>query len=470
MADGNTTSIVLWLNDTAIVKKPVQGKSLYYVADATTGRPVAKCNLEFFGLLAAACERKSLSKSKRKALLRIPMPKESRLLTSDEANRRYQWLTIATTPSEGRFAYLGFRNIWTGDHYDQEYQQVKVFSITDRPVYRPEQEVQFKFWVAQAQYDMPNESRFAAKSFQIEIRDPRNERVYSTQMISDLYGGLSGSWQVPAGATLGQYQINVVNHGGGSFRVEEYKKPEFEVTVDAPDEPVVLGEKITAKISARYYFGSPVTNARVHYKVLRTSHTERWYPPSPWDWLYGAGYGWFGEDYSWYPGWQRWGCLPPSPWWIWQAPTPPEVVIEQEVEIGLDGTVEVEIDTALAKELHPDDDHSYQIQAEVVDQSRRTIVGNGSVLVSRQPFQVTLWTDRGHYRTSDTITVGTAARTLAGKPVAGTGTLRLLKIVYEDGKPVETEVGRWELNLGETGQASMPIKASAPGQYRLSMN
>ena len=466
MADGNSTSIVLWLSDTAIVRKPVAGKSLYYVADAVTGRPLPKCNLEFFGYWQQQLDGNRF-RIETKNFAEQTDAQGLASIDLEEANRRYHWLTVATDPS-GRFAYLGFRHIWSGEPYDQEYQQVKVFSITDRPVYRPEQEVQFKFWVAQAQYDLPEESRFAAKSFQIEIRDPRNERVYSTQLTSDLYGGLAGSWQVPAGATLGQYRINVVNHGGGSFRVEEYKKPEFEVTIAAPDKPVLLGEKITAQISAQYYFGAPVTNARVHYKVLRTSHTERWFPPGPWDWLYGEGYGWFGADYSWYPGWQRWGCLPPRPWWFWQAPTPPELVLEQEVAIGPEGTVEIEIDTALAKELYPDDDQSYQIQAEVVDESRRTIVGNGRVLVSRKPFQVSLWTDRGHYRTSDTITVGTAARTLDGKPVSGTGRLRLLKIVYEDAKPVETEVGRWELNLGPTGMASIPIKASAEGQYRLS--
>ncbi|WP_168205137.1 alpha-2-macroglobulin family protein [Bythopirellula goksoeyrii] len=466
MADGNTTSIVLWLKDTAIVKKPFEGKSLYYVADASTGKPIAKCNLEFFGYSQQHLDGNRF-RIETKSFAEKTNSSGVATIDSNDANRRFQWLTTATT-SQGRFAYLGFNNIWSGDSYDQEYQQVKVFSITDRPVYRPDQEVHFKFWVAQAQFDMPNESRFAAKSFQIEIRDPRNERVYSTQVISDLYGGLSGTWQIPEGATLGQYQVNVVNHGGGTFRVEEYKKPEYEVTVDAPDESVMLGETIKAKITAKYYFGKPVTDARVHYKVLRTSHTERWYPPSPWDWLYGAGYGWFGEDYSWYPGWQRWGCLPPSPWWFWRAPTPPEVVSDREVPIGVDGTVEVEIDTSLAQELHPNDDHKYEIQAEVVDQSRRTIVGNGSVLVAREPFQVTLWTDRGFYRTGDTITVGTAARTLDGKPVSGNGTVRLLKILYEDGKPVETEVGRWELDLGETGQAEMPIKASAAGQYRLS--
>src|SRR5262249_6069015 len=69
---------------------------------------------------------------------------------------------------------------------------------------------------------------------------------------------------------------------------------------------------------------------------------------------------------------------------------------------------------------------------------------------------------------TDTITVGAAARTLDGKPVAGKGKLRLLRIVYKDAKPVETEAGRWDLDLGETGQEELPIKASEAGQYRLS--
>lgn len=466
MDGGNSTSIVVWVNDTAIVKKPLVGKSLYYVADATTGAPIAKCNLELFGYLQEHLDGNRF-RITTKNFAEVTDANGLATIVADEVNRRYQWLGIATTP-EGRFAYLGFRSIWTGDPYDEQYQQVKVFTITDRPVYRPQQEVHFKFWVANAQYDMADESRFAAKAFQVEIRDPKNEKVYSTQLTSDLYGGLAGQWTIPPGATLGQYQINVVNHGGGTFRVEEYKKPEFEVTIRSPDEPVQLGDKITAKISAKYYFGSPVTNAQVRYKVLRTPYEQHWFPPGPWDWLYGAGYGWFADDYSWYPGWRRWGCVAPHPWWIWRPPTPPEVVADRIVEIGDDGTVSVEIDTNIAKQFHPDQDHQYDIQAEVTDASRRTIVGTGKVLVSRKPFQIVIWTDRGHYRTNDTITVGAAARTLEGKPVTGKGRLRLLRIVYKDAKPVETEAGRWDLDLGETGQAQLPIKASEPGQYRLS--
>ncbi len=250
--------------------------------------------------------------------------------------------------------------------------------------------------------------------------------------------------------------------------MEEYKKPEFEVTVDAPKEPVMLGEKIQATIQAKYYFGSPVTKAKVKYKVTRTSYTERWYPVAPWDWFYGPGYWWFARDYDWYPGWHKWGCPAPVPFWWPQRSTPPEIVAEREVEIGADGTVKVEIDTAVAKAIHPDQDHSYSITAEVVDQSRRTIVGAGTVLVARKPFSVHSWVDRGYYRVGDVITAHFSARTLDGKPVQGKGEMSILQVQYKDGKPVETPLRAWDLPTNEEGQARQQMIASQAGQYRLS--
>ena len=295
----------------------------------------------------------------------------------------YQWLITART-SEGRFAYLGFTNIWYGNWYDAQYNATKVYAITDRPVYRPEQKVKYKFWIRHAQYDMPDTSEFANQDFTVEIHNPKGEKIVSEKRKTDAYGGIEGEYAIPADAALGVYGLNVVNPagntlGGGSFRVEEYKKPEFEVTVDAPTEPVMLGEKITATIKAKYYFGSPVTKAKVKYKVNRTSYTERWYPVGPWDWFYGPGYWWYAYDYDWYPGWSHWGCLRPVPFWWPHADQPPELVADQEVAIGPDGTVKVEIDTGVAKAIYPNQDQSYSITAEVVDQSRRTIVGTGTV-------------------------------------------------------------------------------------------
>ena len=100
---------------------------------------------------------------------------------------------------------------------------------------------------------------------------------------------------------------------------------------------------------------------------------------------------------------------------------PPEVVLENEVEIGPDGTVKVPIDTSPAKELHGDQDHKYAITAEVVDESRRTIVGTGNVLVARKPFQVFAWVDRGHYRAGDTIEASFDAQTLDQQAGPGQG-------------------------------------------------
>ena len=134
-----------------------------------------------------------------------------------------------------------------------------------------------------------------------------------------------------------------------------------------------------------------------------------------------------------------------------------------------DGTVALEIDTALAKASHPDHDHRYEITAEITDQSRRTIVGTGTVLVARKPFSVYTWVDRGHYRAGETIEAGISAQTLDRKPVAGKGTLKLLKIAYDaERNPVETPVESWDLALGTEGEARQELKATAPGQYRLS--
>ncbi len=474
MPDGNTSHIIVWLADTVIAKKPLDQKSFYFVADAVTGAPIPKANVEFFGW------RQEYRQGRQSELTFQQFAEftdsNGQLITDEKTQpANYQWVLIART-REGRLAYLGFTGVWYERRYDAEYNATKVYTITDRPVYRPEQSVHYKFWVRHAKYDQEDTSDFAGKSFAVEIYNPKNERIEQKQVTADPYGGLDGEWKLPAEAPLGVYRLMVKdlsgsrqrNLGGGSFRVEEYKKPEFEVTVDAPSEPVMLGEKITATIKAKYYFGSPVTKAKVKYKVQRSEYTERWYPIGPWDWLYGSGYWWFAYDYHWYPGWDDWGWRRPVPIWWPRSHTPPELVADQEVEIGPDGTVKVEIDTSVARAIHPDQDHRYTISAEVVDQSRRTIVGTGSVLVARKPFQVTTWVNCGYYRTGDVLEAHATARTLDGKPVHGDGQLTLFHVRYKDAKPVEKEVFTRKLSINEEGRGQLRIKVNQPGQYRMS--
>ncbi len=472
LADGNVSRIIVWVADTVIAKKQLDKQVWYYVADAMTGKPVPKANVEFFGWKQTQIGNTNKYKITTSNFAENTDADGQIVLGPNRLSQEYQWIATARTTTDPGFAYLGFSGVWYSDRYDQNYNEIKVYSITDRPVYRPSQPVKFKFWVAHARYDQPDKSDFANQEYRIIINNPMGEEVFNKTFKTDDYAGLEGEFMLPKDTKLGSYNIQLQgpNFGGnGTFRVEEYKKPEFEVTVEAPTEPVQLGEKITATIHAKYYFGAPVVSAKVKYKVMRTKHTQQWHPVGRWDWFYGRGYWWFAYDYNWYPGWKNWGCIRPFPMWWHRQNDPPEMVMEREVEIGADGTVKVEIDTAVAKAMHGNDDHSYSIQAEVVDQSRRTIVGNGNVLVARSPFRVFAWVDRGHYVTGDTIEASFAAHTLDQKPVPGRGTLKLFKINYnEQREPVETVVETWELNTNDEGYATQKINAGAPGQYRLS--
>ncbi len=466
---GNTSRIILWVADTVIAKKQLDGKAFYYVADSASGLPVAKANVEYFGWKQIQVEpNKNVYKAVTANFAEFTDKDGQVIVDQKKLPQDHQWLVVVRTEG-GRFAYLGFSGVWYGNYHDAEYNQTKVFTITDRPVYRPNQTVKFKFWIEHAKYDQADASSFGNRQFTVQINNPKQEKVLEKAFTTDEYGGLDGEFLLPKGCALGPYAIVVVGHGGGSFRVEEYKKPEFEVRVEAPKEPVGLGEKITATIQAKYFFGAPVTKARVKYKVLRSNYSGAWHPPAPWDWFYGKGYWWFGYDYTWYPGWRNWGCLRPVPFWWGNPHQPPEVVIENDVPIGPDGAVNVEIDTLPAKELHGDSDHQYSITAEVVDESRRTIVGTGNVLVARKPFQVFAWVDRGHYRAGDTVEARFQAHTLDRKPVEGKGVLTLYSISYDaKNEPVEKPVETWNLDTDENGQARQQMVAAAKGQFRLS--
>ena len=82
-------------------------------------------------------------------------------------------------------------------------------------------------------------------------------------------------------AMLGSYQVILKRsgrfHGSGSFRVEEYKKPEYEVTIATAKDQVKLGDQMAVKINGRYYFGAPVVGAKVTYEVyVRSMKSLAW--------------------------------------------------------------------------------------------------------------------------------------------------------------------------------------------------
>lgn len=477
--DGNTHRCILELVDLITLTKPRHDTpgQFGFVLDANTGKPVANATIQAIGHRQEYGDNNN--RPQRLWLIseqQLQSNEQGAFTLSTEDAKPYQWLLQVKSP-DGRQSVLGLHHYYhqhQTTEYDN-YQQQKVFLTTDRPVYRPDQKVHLSVWARRATYEEnKNGNEFAERKFTAEVFNPRGEKLFSKDGILDEQGTADLSWMLAENAALGAYQINLrvdnmITQGNLSFRVEEYKKPEFEVIVKTPEQPVLLGESFEATIEAKYYFGGAVTEAQVHYKIERTRHDSTWFPVRPWDWLYGPGYWWRNSDYPWLPGHRS--CIAYWPSWWPRHTDPPEVVAEATVPIGPDGKVKIPIDTALAKELHGDQDHRYQITAEVVDSSRRMIVGSGSVIAPRQPYQVYVWTDRGFYSAGAEAKVSITARTPDGNAVKGKAVLRVLSITYkENQEPAEKEVARFELQSDGDQASTQTLQFPVAGQYRLAVD
>ena len=501
MENGNSDAIVVWLNDTAILKKQVQGNTFWYVGDARTGAPVPDAEIRFFGFTVeriAARREGTASTGSENTRWRVRTDEKTMRVnqngwvTTDisQLNPRLHWLAEASTPTEdgiGRFAVSGFENIWY-DHFENAFFRLdRACFLSDRPIYRPNDTVHFRFQAATSRYDLPETWTWQGQPARLVIMGPGGKELLSKEVVLDETGGWEDSLETDETFNLGTYtfRLDVLNDssrrgparlwrsiGSGSVSLEEYRKPEFEVTVETPETPVSLGGKFTVKARAGYYFGSPVTHARARWRVIRSRAETVFYPVRRWDWLYGNGYGWLAPDAPWYPGWRNWAVscpVPPRPYRGESA----EVADSGESELAEDGTIEIPIDTSAASQLYPDTDQSYEVIVEVTDASRRLVQGSGKVLVVKEPFKVTTWAHRGFYLPQSQIDYTVSARRADGKPVSGRGQVtvsrvRLVKDPADPEKrlPQETPLLSEEMTVGADGEGKISFTLPEPGLYR----
>ncbi len=476
--NGNSFHTLIWIVDSVLVQHDVGGKKQWWVADANSGAPIVGAEIDFFGYRTVQLERKlPLQRNfeiRVKEFNRTTDDDGKTLLKPGDWDTNYQWLAIAR--SKGRKpAFYGFQPYYVEQPQLENGNRDIGYAISDRPLYKPGDTAHLKFYLRNVGYFEPNEGRFANKNCTLTIHNGRGEEVVKmSNLKTDALGSVETDYVIPKDASLGNWQA-VLNYNDEfstavSLRVEEYRKPEYEVKVEAPSEPVKLGDKFTATVKASYFHGAPVRNAKVEIIVKRGSLGERWFPVWRWDWLYGPGAWWNGSEASWHPTWRFWGCMPPHPpWWQGERWTPDEIVLKTNVAIGPDGTAKVEIDTAMAKAVHGDMDAKYNIEARVVDASRREERGTGSVIAARKPFEIVVWTDRGYSRAGDRVQATISAATLAGKPVVGAkGMLKIFHLTTgADGHIEEKEIQSFDVTTDAEGNIHQEFAAPATGQYRL---
>ena len=171
---------------------------------------------------------------------------------------------------------------------------ILLFIETDRPIYRPGHEVQAKVVVV---WRMPQGFRTLGvdhkQSVTFSASDPNGEGFFTQNVDLNEFGSANVSFEIPQGRLLGRYTLNARcgvgrfdNAAGVYFSVEEYKRPEFEIVLKPADEAWKYNEPVEIEGQATYYFGGPVPEAPIKYRIKRQTYI-------PWYYRY-----WFEHSYS----------------------------------------------------------------------------------------------------------------------------------------------------------------------------
>ena len=126
--------------------------------------------------------------------------------------------------------------------------------------------------------------------------------------------------------------------------MEEYKKPEFTVKMDAPDKPLRLGQPIPVSVQADYYAGGPVNEGKATITITRTLGADVWTPYWKWSWLYSR------ES---------------SPYYIYFTPDPPLTVLEKTIPLDKEGKASVELSTEQDARDFASQDITYRVSVSV---------------------------------------------------------------------------------------------------------
>jgi hypothetical protein len=330
----------------------------------------------------------------------------------------------------------------------------KIYAFTDRPAYRPAETANWKFIARR--YNGSVYSTPANVTIEYEITDPRGAKVKADKIKLNEFGSAWGSLDLTDKMPLGEYRVMFWDegrqHGIGQatlFRLEEYKLPEFKVSVSTPEEngqkkTFRLGETVEATIQADYYFGGPVANADVQVLVHQKPFWHYWHEPRPYPWFY--------EDMD--------GGSPYGRWRGWYGGD--QIITNATLKTDATGKATLTFDTP----QNSGHDFEYDIEARVTDASRREITGHGTVRVTQQRYYVYATPAHNLYRPQDKVTVNFKALDANEQPVRTDGKVTVTRDYwYEiwlapDGHEVKGE----ELKRLEARNTIWPPAPTRPDQ------
>ncbi len=238
----------------------------YVVVNATDGQPIARAKIELYD------QRYDFKTKKDKRLV------HARLTTDENGEAYFKNVDGEVLISTNNDKFMPAKYIYLSRtrYYEQKDNETKYQVYTDRSIYRPGQKVHVTAisYIVKKGLDasVPGKS----KELKFILRDTNWKQVAEQKATTDEYGTASVDFELPKEGQTGMYHVSVNDQANRFFRVEEYKRPTFEITFPKVNEKYNWGDTVVVKASAKTYAGVPVQGAKVEYQVTRRNQLWWW--------------------------------------------------------------------------------------------------------------------------------------------------------------------------------------------------
>ncbi len=401
-ADALSASYWLMVTDLGLVQKQSSERVVLQAINLVTLEPVPQTQIQLYSAdrineppLTAITDATGL------ALIEMP---------SDQ-DRSPQWVVFAEAEDQG------FQALSSNYFYSYS-QNVRFYTYTDRPLYRPGQTVYYRSIIRRSNPEGAPLPLSEGTPVQVQVFDPDGDLLTEARLSTNRFSTVHGSFELPELADLGSYGLELVlpddDRGYTSIQVEEYRKPEFQVTVTPQRDWIQQGDSVEVAVEAEYLFGGPVAGAEVHYLIYRSSDWGFRYevlPRSPEELYFASD---LDRDLGYYGGYG-------------------DVIAEGDAVTDEGGVARFDLEQVL-KDFDWDQDSYYgsapaqqlRIEAQVTDISRRSVTEDGRLRVTNGSFALFVESDRYVVQPGETVTYQLRSYDYDQKPISiQQGKLRL---------------------------------------------
>ena len=293
---------------------------------------------------------------------------------------------------------------------------------TDRSVYHPTQRLLWKVVAYSGRSGGVLYNTLPSTPVEVSLLDPNGQQVDARTVTTNSFGSAAGEFVIPTGRLLGNWQIRSSLVGATFIKVEEYKRPTFEVNFKDPESALRLNRQATFAGEVKYYFGLPVTSGTVKWRATREPV---------------------------YPFW--WG-------WYWrEAPASAQTVASGTTALNADGIFNItftpEADERKAAESK-DITYRYSIAADVTDEGGETRSASKTFRLGFVSIDATLTPDAGFFREGVPGALTVFRSDLNGVARPGKGTWRVVALQQPALTPLPAELPVESAGSGNTAQTN----------------